>query len=423
MTCSNDDAHLASRIQQCRVCGNTELQTVLDLGEHYLSGVFLKEKSGNLAKGPLQLVTCVANGRHDRCGLLQLAHSYDLDALYGEHYGYRSGLNPSMVHHLQGKVKTILQRISLDKDDLVVDIGSNDSTTLQAYPLGRGHPVGFDPIGMKFNRFYPDHIALIPDFFSAEVFRQHYGERKAKVITSFSMFYDLEDPLAFMHHINSILDDEGVWVFEQSYMPKMIEALAYDTVCHEHLEYYGLSQILWLASKAGLKIIDVELNDVNGGSFSLTATRATSRQTPNASVQETLSRERAEGFAGLAVFDHFAEKVEAHREVLCRFFADAKQQGKRVAGLGASTKGNVILQYCGIGPDELETIGDVNEDKHGAFTPGTQIPIVPEEEVLATGYDYLLVLPWHFRTFFLCSPKFKGQTLVFPMPELEVVRL
>lgn len=412
-----------TKISSCRMCGNSNLVTVVDIGNQFLTGIFPRtiDKEG-FTCGPLKLVKCHGSG--DVCGLLQLEHSYDLGELYGEHYGYRSGLNPSMVQHLQGKISSILQRTSLKKGDLVIDIGSNDGTTLAQYPDDL-LLVGIDPTGKKFKSFYKPHIHLIPDFFSANLVTQQFPGKKAKVITSFSMFYDLERPLDFALEIARILDpQEGLWIFEQSYMPLMLERDSFDTICHEHLEYYGLKQIVWLADKAGLKIVDVELNDVNGGSFSVVASPKGSRYAESTqTVHDLLQKEEALRLSELTPYQEFEKRIDTACEALKTFIRTAKKNGKRVCGLGASTKGNVLLQYCQFSVDDIEAIAEVNEDKFGCFTPGTWIPIKPQSEVLASKPDYLIVLPWHFREFFVKNPSFRGHTLVFPLPTLQVVSL
>lgn len=413
---------MISRITSCRICGNTGLVPVIDLGEQYLTGVFPSQNAAaTLTKGPLRLVKCHGS-RQTCCGLLQLEHSYDLGEMYGDNYGYRSGLNASMVSHLHGKVARILSQVALKPDDLVIDIGSNDGTTLSAYP-NHLDLMGIDPTGEKFRSYYPKHVGLLPQFFSADALSQARPAKKAKVVTSFAMFYDLEKPIDFAQQIAAVLDpDEGIWVFEQSYMPLMLERIAYDTICHEHLEYYCLSQVAWIADKAGLKVVDVEVNDVNGGSFSVTAAHSDSKyHGKSAAVTQLLGAEEAGGLSGLEPYRVFAEGAKASRAVLQSFVARAKKEGKRICGLGASTKGNVILQYCGFSAEDIEVIADVNSDKHGVRTPGTWIPIEAEDKVLASNPDYLLVLPWHFRDFFLKSPLFKGRRLVFPLPSLEVV--
>ena len=406
-----------SRTTKCRICGNSSLVNVLDLGVQMLTGTFPREKSAKVTSGPLRLAKCT--GGKNACGLLQLEHSYDLREMYGENYGYRSALNISMVTHLHGKVRKILERVTPKDGDLVVDIGSNDSTTLQAYPSRGLTLVGVDPTGVKFAKHYPPHIQLIPDFFSAHALRERVPGKKAKIVTSFSMFYDLEDPVAFMREVHEVLADDGVWVFEQSYMPTMLETNSYDTVCHEHLEYYGLEQIKWMADRVGFRIVDVELNDINGGSFSVVAQKASGDTKPPPVVQKILDDEKTKGLHELEPYLAFAKRAAAAKAELLEFLHGAKAQGKTVAALGASTKGNVILQYCGLTENDVSAIGEVNADKFGCYTPGTWIPIISEEELLDRRPDYLLVLPWHFRGFFKENRKFSSLRLVVPLPRLE----
>jgi len=408
-------------VEKCRMCGNANLVRTLDLGVQALTGVFPKSRSESVTSGPLVLVKCF--GEEGVCGLLQLGHSYDLNEMYGDNYGYRSGLNSSMVRHLHGKVERILSVARLQPNDLVIDIGSNDSTTLQAYPRDMYRLVGVDPTAAKFRGFYPSHVALIADFFSANVVNHYFGD-KAKVVTSFSMFYDLEEPMVFMKDVFDVLDDDGLWVFEQSYMPKMLATNSFDTVCHEHLEFYALKQIKWAADRVGFKIVDVERNEVNGGSFSVTVAKCGSRYRANdAKVNNMLAEEKAAGLDTLKPYLDFSRRVRDAKSALLVFINDVKKHGKSIYGLGASTKGNVLLQYCGITPKEIELIGEVNEDKFGCFTPGSLIPIIPEFELLNKKPDYLLVLPWHFRNFFESNKKFEKVALVFPLPKLECVEL
>jgi NDP-4-keto-2,6-dideoxyhexose 3-C-methyltransferase len=409
------------KINQCRVCGNNNLELVVDLGNQYLTGIFPHHRAEKeITCGPLRLVKC--HGEDHVCGLLQLQHSYDLGEMYGDNYGYRSGLNPSMVRHLQSKVARIFSQVSLESGDLIVDIGSNDGTTLAAYPETL-NLVGIDPTGEKFRNHYKSHIQLIPNFFSADLLEQAYPGKKAKVITSFSMFYDLESPVDFAKQVAAVLDPkDGIWVFEQSYMPLMLERTAYDTICHEHLEFYALSQIIWIAEKAGLKVVDVELNDINGGSFSVTAAHKGSRHTDvNGTVESMLEKENSQGLSTLAPYIEFSKRIDDSKKSLQAFVKNAKKEGKKIAGLGASTKGNVLLQYCEFTENDIDLIADINPDKFGALTPGTWIPIESEVKVLETKPDYLLVLPWHFRDFFINNPDLKEMKLVFPLPVLEIV--
>lgn len=404
-------------IDKCRICGNRHLKQVLDLGEQMLTGVFPRERGERVTTGPLRLVKCI--GGEEACGLLQLEHSYDLGEMYGDNYGYRSGLNASMVTHLHNKVKKILTQVELHEGDLVIDIGSNDSTTLQAYPSSGPILVGIDPTGVKFRNYYPPHIQLIPDFFASSLVKERFSGKTAKVITSFSMLYDLESPVAFMREIHDVLADDGIWVFEQSYMPTMLDMNSYDTVCHEHLEYYALRQIKWMADRVGFKILDVEFNDVNGGSFSVTVSKAGGDTGTTPSVQKILDEEREKGLDTLAPYEAFAERVAKTKRDLLKFIDGAHAEGKTVAALGASTKGNVLLQYCGLTKKEITFVGEVNAEKFGRYTPGTWIPIIPEEELLAKNPDYLIVLPWHFRKFFEKNAVFTKRNLVFPLPVMN----
>jgi|WetSurMetagenome_2_1015567.scaffolds.fasta_scaffold00812_11 NDP-4-keto-2,6-dideoxyhexose 3-C-methyltransferase len=412
-------------IEKCRICGNRELQQVLDLGRQALTGVFPKTLDRTVESVPLDLVKCVENGTAGRCGLVQLKHTSDHEAMYGHDYGYRSGLNQSIVKHLQGKVEKILNTVDLADGDLVIDIGSNDSTLLQAYPKKGPVLLGIDPTGVKFSKHYPSHIRLIPDFFSAKLVHKHLGPRRAKIITSIAMFYDLEDPMAFVSDIKEILANDGVWVLEQSYMPAMLEMTSYDTICHEHLEYYALHQIKWLLDRAGMQVLDIEFNEVNGGSFSVSVAKNGAPYRANSTlVEQVLEKERALGLDTSEPYLKFADRAHLRRTQLLDFFSACRREGKLVLGYGASTKGNVLLQFCGLSSQELPYIADVNEDKFGAYTPGTWIPIVSEDAARRKNPDYFLVLPWHFAESITRREQAfldGGGKLVFPLPTLQIV--
>ncbi|MBL8210320.1 MAG: class I SAM-dependent methyltransferase [Bryobacterales bacterium] len=407
---------------KCRICGNPQLRPVLHLGEQALTGVFPSTRDERITTGPLELVKCWRGDGSAVCGLLQLRYSYDGAEMYGTNYGYRSGLNSSMVAHLESRVEQLRSRISLNRGDLVVDIGSNDGTLLSFYPRDL-QLVGIDPTGIKLKQYYPRHVDLLPTFFSARVL-QSYTSRKARVVTSFSMFYDLEDPLGFVGEVRDILADDGVWMIEQSYMPAMLRANAFDTVCHEHLEFYDLSQVQWMADRAGLEVLDVDFNNVNGGSFSVLLAKPGAGYTRSSRVDEALARERAEGLNTLAPYEAFARRVKRFRDDLDELLHGFQHQGRLVAGYGASTKGNVLLQYCNITAHQVPCIGEINADKYGRFTPGTLIPIVSEAEAKALAPDYLLVLPWHFRDYFVereASYFRQGGRLLFPLPNIALV--
>ncbi|KYG81119.1 methyltransferase [Roseivirga ehrenbergii] len=399
-------------MKKCRVCGNKNLVDVVNLGSLALAGVFPESKSVFVPQAPLVLTKC--HGDESCCHLLQLVHTYDLDQMYGENYGYRSGLNEHMIKHLKGKVQYILDMLDLSEDDLVLDIGSNDGSTLGFYPKHIKTLVGIDPTAKKFASFYSDNVKLLMDFFSKAMYEKSFGGRKAKVITSFSMFYDLPDPVHFAQEVSEILDKQGIWVLEQSYMPTMLDKASYDTICHEHLEYYGLRQIKWIMDKANLNIVDVSFNEINGGSFSVTvAHKEYSGKKFTSKVSDVLKSESV--YSELKPFRTFAEQIETVKYELLEKLKQLKNEGKKVAAIGASTKGNVILQYCGLDTSLLEVVGEVNDDKFGKFTPGTYIPIQSEDTVLASSPDFLLVLPWHLHSFFDSSEKFKEYNLIYPI--------
>ena len=409
-------------IEACRVCGSAELRSVLDLGQQCLTGIFPRTKNANLTSGPLEIVKC--GGDADACGLVQLRHNYDPGEMYGANYGYRSSLNRSMVDHLRAKVQSLVSRRPVGAGDVVLDIGSNDGTTLSFYPEN-ARLIGMDPSAANFAKYYKSHIQVVADFFSAEAFFGASWGRQARIVTLIAMFYDLAHPLEFMRQVHAVLADDGIWHFEQSYLPSMLAANSYDTICHEHAEYYALGPIVWMADQVGFSIVDVSNNDINGGSFAVTVTKAKPGATKHADVvTRILEKERQEGLVSLERFAQFAGIVRRHKTELRTLLETLKASGKRVFGMGASTKGNVILQYCAVGPELLPCIAEVNEDKFGCFTPGTEIPIVSEAEAFALEPDVLLVLPWHFRENLVrrsASLIERGVKLLFPLPKIEFV--
>jgi len=407
-----------TEISQCRISKSKNLVNVLSLGEQYLTGVFPKTIDQNITKGPLDLVWCPDSG------LLQMKQSYSLDEMYGENYGYRSGLNASMVKHLTNKIHALERLASPKENDLVIDIGSNDATSLKAY-TGKHRKVGIDPTGKKFHEYYTKDISLIPDFFSAEVFRKSFPNEKAKIITSIAMFYDLENPVAFVKDIESVLADDGIWHFEQSYMPSMLRTNSYDTICHEHLEFYSLKVVKNLLESCDMRVIDVQMNAINGGSFAITACKKNGSYKSNTPIIEWMLRQEDDmGLDTLKPYRDFEERVFRHRKSLVELIDALVRDNKKIIGYGASTKGNVLLQFCGITPKQIPYIAEVNEQKFGSFTPGTHIPIISEKEARAMKPDYFFVLPWHFKSSILEREREymeQGGKFIFPLPEIEIV--
>jgi hypothetical protein len=329
-----------------------------------------------------------------------------------------------MVRHLTQKIGFLEKLADLKPGDTVLDIGSNDCTSLKAYVTPGLKRIGIDPTGLKFKQYYPDDVALVPDFFSAANFRK-VSDKPARVVTSIAMFYDLDDPIAFARDIASVLAKDGVWHFEQSYMPSMLRTTSYDTICHEHLEYYSLEVVQKILDAADLALVDVQMNGVNGGSFAVTAAHKGAPIRPNQAVIDwLLGQEDRMGLHTVRPFREFEDRVFRHRADLVRLLKALEADGKKVLGYGASTKGNVALQFCGVTTKELSAIAEVNPEKFGRVTPGTHIPIVSEAEAKAMRPDYFLVLPWHFKEGILQREQeyiAQGGKFIFPFPEIEII--
>ena len=408
-----------TKIKKCRVASSDHLIPVLNLGQQVLTGVFPKTAQEVVTRGPLELVWCPASG------LIQLNHTYNPEEMYGANYGYRSGLNQSMVDHLTSKVLYLQRLVALQHGDIVLDIGSNDGTTLKAYTASGINRIGIDPTGSKFQQYYTSDIKMVPDFFSAKAYRSIFS-KSAKIITSIAMLYDLDSPVDFARQISEVLAPDGIWHFEQSYMPSMLRMNSYDTICHEHLEYYSLGVIQKILEQADLQIVDVVTNAVNGGSFAVTAThRSCKTIKPNRPVIDwLLQQEDRMGLATPAPYREFEDRVFRHRDDLTRLIRALNDDGKKVLGYGASTKGNVTLQFCGLTDKDIPAIADVNPDKFGCVTPGSHIPIVSESDAKAMNPDYFLVLPWHFKDGILRREKeylSRGGKFIFPFPEVEII--
>ena len=402
------------KINYCRICKSSQLETVHNLGIMSFTGIFPKSSKSKVHKGKLKLVRC------KKCTLLQLEDNFDSNIMYGDNYGYMSSLNKAMEFHLKLKSKYLLDTYKLKKGAYVLDIGSNDGTFLSFFNKSF-KLYACDPTIKKFKKFYRKDINLTPDFFSEEKFVGY----KFDLITSVAMFYDLPDPLKFANDIKNVLSDQGIWHVEMSYMPSMINAGSYDTICHEHLEYYSIKSLKYLMDLANLKIINVSFNQINGGSISLDIAKKNSKYSQNKSLLKwLLLRENLNGFNSLKVQQKFFNQSKKHKYLLNDLLKKLKTQGKSVYGYGASTKGNVILQYCKINKKYLKYIVEVNKFKFNRFTPGSKIKIIPEKLLNKKKPDYLLVLPWHFKEHIIKKEKKyldNGGKLIFPLPEIEIV--
>jgi GDP-mannose 4,6-dehydratase len=408
---------VVSNIDECRICKSKQLENVISLGEQYITSRFPKYGDFSTPKTCIDLCSC------KECGLLQLLQTSNSSELYEYEYGYRSGISNTMRVHLNRYHTELLSKVVLSDGHTVVDIGSNDSTFLQYYPSSLKR-IGIDPTGKQFEQYYGD-VELIPTYFTYNNFKNVYGDLTVKVVTSISMFYDLPDPVQFAKDIYEILEPDGIWTCEQSYMPTMIKTNSIDTICHEHLEYYGLRQVKNIADRAGFKIIDVGFNDCNGGSFRVYfAKKQSSVYVEDIdTVNAIINQEAQMGFMDNSIYKLFMENCNKEIGYLCDFLKNINANGKKVYIYGASTKGNCLLQYAKIDEKQIKYAVERNPKKVGKMT-STGIEIISEETMRNAPPDFLLVLPWHFRTEILeRESEFlnNGGQFIFPFPHFQIV--
>ncbi len=411
--------------QTCRVCGSHQLKPVIDLGDQFLQGSFIKPDVllPPTRKLPTQLVRCDVTADEGACGLLQLAHTFPPEILYAN-YWYRSGTNATMRGHLRKIAESATAQVA-GRPLTVLDIGCNDGTLLANYPEGTVR-YGVDPSDIALE--IGADVKVVNTVFPSEQAGAVLPKGGFDVVTSIAMFYDLEDPVGFAREIAALLKPNGVWVFEMSYLPLMLLQNSFDTICHEHLEYYSLSVLEFIAKKANLRIFKAEINDINGGSIRCYACHAQSSVTGDAQDRAFLHRLRIREFEMELDTDKpyvtFQARVDALRDRFKKLLFDIRARGEKVHIYGASTKGNVLLQWYGVDRLFVECAADRNPAKIGAHTLGTNIPIVSEEQSRAMKPDYYLVLPWHFRREFLereSAAIRAGTKMLFPLPDIQVV--
>jgi NDP-4-keto-2,6-dideoxyhexose 3-C-methyltransferase len=411
----------------CRVCDG-QFDPVLSLGEQYVSNFLLPEQPDGV-KAPLELVLC------KRCTLLQLRHTVPGDAMY-QNYWYRSGTNQTMRNALADIANTSERLMNLRAGEAVLDIGCNDGTLLASYETKGIFRIGFDPATnlAASSRKVADRV--VSGFFAAEQFDRdpELNTCRPKIVTSIAMFYDLEDPNKFVSDIKSVMHPDGVWVVQMSYLPLMLEQHDFGNICHEHLEYYSLESLEYLMKLHDLVVSDVQLNDVNGGSFRVFIRNrgadrtllgdAAYRRLAADRVSAMCAQEAKMGLGEPRTYLEFATWVERIKDDVSRFIGERVHSGKKVAVYGASTKGNVMLQYFGLDHGMITAASERNPDKWGKVTVGTRIPIVSEEEARTAKPDYFLVLPWHFVEEFRTREKnylLGGGRFIVPLPHFTLI--
>jgi len=408
--------NITTYLNNCRICKNDLLEDIIFIGEQYITSRFPKYGDFSTPKTNITLCLC------SNCGLVQLKETTNCSELYDYEYGYRSGISNTMINHLKLYQEEILEKISLQENDVILDIGSNDSTMLQNYS-SKFKRIGIDPTGSQFIQYYGD-VDLIPKYFTYENFSQRY-DVKCKVVSSISMFYDLPDPVKFAEDVYKILHDDGIWTCEQSYILTMLKRNSIDTICHEHLEYYALSQIKFIADMSNFKIIDVKFNDCNGGSFRIYFAKKESLQYKEATelINNILKEELEYGIINKDVYKTFINNCDNEINYLKKFIENLNKDNKTVYVYGASTKGNCLLQYANIGENYIKYAVERNPQKIGKMT-STGIEIISEEIMRLNPPDYLLCLPYHFKEEILkrefCFMENGGQ-FIFPFPHFEVI--
>ena len=406
-----------SYLTDCRICNSKKLLDVIELGEQMITSRFPIYGDYSTPKTNITLCMC------ENCGLVQLRETTNSSELYEYEYGYMSGISNTMKTHLKLYQEEITSIISLKEGDIIVDIGSNDSTMLQYYSntLRR---IGVDPTGNQFKQYYKD-VELLPTYFTYANFTEKFGNLSCKVISSISMFYDLPNPVQFAKDIYNLLDENGIWTCEQSYLLSMIDSNSIDTICHEHLEYYALKQIKYIADLAGFNIINVFFNNCNGGSFRIYFAKKTSNvyKENTILINSILKIEEERDIMNPSIYNNFMTSCNTQINYLKKLIQIANSQDKNIYIYGASTKGNCLLQYGNINESHIKYAVERNPNKIGKMT-STGIPIIGEEMMRENPPDYLLVLPWHFKDEIIKREEVflnNGGQFIFPFPNFEII--
>jgi len=407
--------------ENCRVCGHSPLEQIMSLGFQYLIN-FLESPNEKLSAAPLELVLC--NEKNGGCGLLQLKHTVPGELLFRK-FWYKSGVNATMKKELSDIVSVTEKLVDLKSNDIVLDIGANDGTLLRFYTIKGLKLVGFEPATNLMEEAKIGITTMINDFFNYEKFKEEFGAEKAKVITSVSMFYDLEEPNKFVRDIVKILDKNGVWIIQMNYLMTMIENNAFDNIVHEHLEYYSLKSLEYLINKHGLAIFDVELNEINGGSCRVYVKHRDCDKYPiTTRLKKLREKEELAGLNNPETYHLFANRIKELKNKTVDFIKKEVQKGKKVYVYGASTRGNTLLQFYEMNNNLIKSAVDRNPMKWGKKIVGTDIPIISEEQGRNENPEYFLVLPWYFINEFKVREREyleKGGKFIVPLPNFYMV--
>ncbi len=404
------------RIERCRNCKSKKLIELFSLGNLYFTGKFSSLKD-NIKKKPVTVVLCKS------CELVQLAHNYDLKYLYGPDYGYRTGINKTMTNHVKKITENLTKLTSLKKNDLVLDIASNDGTLLNSYKRNI-IKFGVDPVLNKYKQNYKKINYSISGFFSANEVKKK-TKKKFKVISALSVFYDLLNPNKFLKDVKTLLLPEGVFLLEFADLASIIKNKMFDTICHEHLEYYSSKVIINLVEKNELRIFDIKQNFINGSSKQYYICHKNSKiKSKSRIIKKILMNESKLKLNKVKTFKEFIKKINFLKTQLNNKIKHIKKNNQSIHCYGASTKGNVLLQYFNIDNKKISFAAERNKNKYGLVTPGSKIKIISEENSRKMRPDYYLVLPWHFKKEILKREKNtlrKGTKFIFPLPNFKII--
>ena len=404
------------RIKQCRNCKSKKLITLFSLGNLCFTGKF-SSLNDNIKKKPVTVVLCKS------CELVQLAHNYDLKYLYGPDYGYRTGINRTMTDHVKKITQTLAKKTSLKKNDLVLDIASNDGTLLNSYKKNI-IKFGVDPILNKYKKNYKNIRYSISGFFSASKVKEK-TKKKFKIISALSVFYDLLNPNKFLRDVKTLLLPEGVFLLEFADLASIIKYKMFDTICHEHLEYYSSKVIINLVKKNDLRVFDIKQNFINGSSKQYYICHKNSKiKSKSKIINKTLRSESKLKLNTVKTFKEFIQKINFLKTQLNNKIKYIRRNNQSIHCYGASTKGNVLLQYFNIDNKKISFAAERNKNKYGLVTPGSKIKIISEENSRKMKPDYYLVLPWHFKKEILKREKNTlrtGTRFIFPLPNFEII--
>lgn len=366
-------------------------------------------------------------------GIVHLKETAPANSMWGERYWYRSSINSTMRGQLKNVVDSILSVFDVPEGSLWIDVASNDGHLLSCVPENVTR-VGIDPANDSFRLECERHADLvIQDYFTAKTFKESkYGTKKARVITTISMFYDISRPVEFIKDILEILEDDGLWVVQMSYTPLMLKQMAWDNIVHEHWAYYSLFNLKALFKDNGIKILDCELNNTNAGSFRVYCMKdgadytkfgsPTHRDVCNIRISSLLSLEKGLNLYSSRIWIDFFDKIETLKIQVTKFLQEEVDKGKKIMGYGASTKGATITQYMELQPF-LYAIADRSPYKHGLKTVDG-IPIISEDAMRAFSPDYLIIFPFHFLQEFMEREKKyleEGGKMIILSPEFRIV--